>query len=152
MLQGNGLSEWQESCIQEVDELRMEQEERMQVSIRENEEKMQRFERKYEEKRQRLRRENEERLARLQEQNEAQLALMVAKHLEEEERATKKAEELEAEMEVSNNQPAVPQCPVIVSSLFNLAHALTMHSDGFSFTMYLIAQDASEKKEYPPKN
>ena len=48
MLQGNGLSEWQESCTQEVDELRMEQEERMQVSIRENEEKMQRFERKYE--------------------------------------------------------------------------------------------------------
>ena len=65
LLQGNGLSEWQESCTQEVDELRMEQEERMQVSIRENEEKMQRFERKYEEKRQRLRRENEESLARL---------------------------------------------------------------------------------------
>ena len=152
MLQENGLSEWQESCRQEVEELRRVQEERMQLSIRENEEKMQRFERKYEEKRQRLRRENEESLARLQEQNEAQLALMVAKHLEEEERATKKAEQLETEMEVSNNQPAVPQCPVRVSSLFNLAHVHTMHSDGFSFMMYLIVQDAHEKKEYPPKN
>ena len=120
MFQESGLPECQESCRQKLEELKRVQEEQMQISIRENEEKMQRFEQKYREKRQKLTRECEEVLARLQEQNETQMALMVAKHIEQEERAARKAEELETEMEVSNNQPAVPQCPVS----FSLSYAV----------------------------
>ena len=117
LFQESGLPECQESCRQELEELKRVQEEQMQISIRENEEKMQRFEQKYREKRQKLTRECEKSLARQQEQNETQMALMVAKHMEQEERAARKAEELETEMEVSNNQPAVPQCPVSFSLL-----------------------------------
>ena len=57
--------------------------------------------------------ENEGTLATLMEQNEVQEAMMIAKH-EEEKRAIRKAEELEAERNApaAPSHPSIPECPV----------------------------------------
>ena len=52
-------------------------------------------------------------MAMLMEQNDAQEALLIAKH-EEEKRAIRKAEELEAERNAPSapSHPSIPECPV----------------------------------------
>ena len=68
--------------------------------------------REYREKEEAMQAENERALSLLLEENESQEALMLAKH-EGEERAARKADELENERNASaSNQPQVPECPV----------------------------------------
>ena len=94
-------------------ELRKHQNERVQLLLQQNREKEQAF-----------KAENEKTLALLIQDNEAQEALMVAKH-DEEERAARKAIELEAERNASaTSRPHIPECPVGNISEFEILRTL----------------------------
>ena len=116
----DSLSQCRERCRQELKELRKHQNERVQLLLQQNEEKEQNLKREYKEKEQALKAENERALALLIQDNEAQEALMVAKH-DEEERAARRATELEAERNASStSRPPIPVCPVGDISEFDI--------------------------------
>jgi len=101
------ISECMRRCQLELEELQKHQNERVQLLLQQNEEKEQK-----------LREENERALADLMEENKAKEALMIAKH-EEEKRAIRKAEELEAERYAPSapSHPCVPECPVCLEEM-----------------------------------
>ena len=95
-----------------MEQLRKHQTEKVQLLLQQNKKKEQKLKREYKEKEQALKAENERFLALLIQDNEAQEALMVAKH-DEEERAARKATELEVERNASaTSRPHIPECPV----------------------------------------
>ena len=101
----DSLSQCRGRCRQELEELRKHQTERVQLLLQQ-----------HEEEEQKLRAENERVLSLLLQEHESQEALMLAKH-EGEERAARKAAELETERNDSlrpsaPSQPQVPECPV----------------------------------------
>ena len=109
----DSLSQCRGRCRQELEELRKHQTEKVQLLLQQNEEKEQA-----------LKAENERALALLIQDNEAQEALMVAKH-DEEERAARKASELEAERNASaTSRPHIPECPVGNISEFEILRTL----------------------------
>ena len=89
---------------------------------KEAEDNLIRVKRENKEKVEALKLENEMTLATMMEENERQEALMVAKH-EGEEKAIKKAAELEAERSgEEERRPQIPACPVRSISLPTLGH------------------------------
>ena len=105
-------------CRLELEELQKHQSEKVQLLLQQNEEKEEKLREEYREKlrqkEQKLRAEHERAVATLMEQNEVQEALMIAKH-EQEKRAIRKAEELEAERyapSAPSHPPCIPECPV----------------------------------------
>ena len=118
------MSESRERCRQELEKLRKNQTERVQLLLQQHEEKEQKLKLENEKKEQELKKENEVKeealkaenervLSLVLEENESQEALMLAKH-DGEERAAKKAEELKTERNVSapSQLPQIPECPV----------------------------------------
>ena len=105
-----GASTWLSTLS--LEELKKHQTERVQLLLQQQEEKEQKMKLENQKKEQELKAENERVLSLLLEENESQEALMVAKH-EGEERAARKADQLETERNASAaNQPQVPECPV----------------------------------------
>ena len=96
-----------------MEELQKHQSEKVQLLLQQNEEKEEKLREENRDKEQKLKAENERTLATLMEQNEVQEAMMIAKH-EEEKRAIRKAEELEAERNApaASSHPSIPECPV----------------------------------------
>ena len=97
------MSKCRERCQQELEDLRKHQTERVQLLLQQQEEKEQE-----------LKAENERVLSLLLQEHESQEALMLAKH-EGEERAARKAAELENERNASlrpsaPSHPQVPEC------------------------------------------
>ena len=84
------------------------------------EKSLQQLRRENREREQTLKTENERILAMLIQENEGQEELMLAKH-DGEQRAARKADELQNERNASAaNQPHVPECPVGISSEFDI--------------------------------
>ena len=109
----DSLSQCRGRCRQELEQLQKHQTEKVQLLLQQNEEKEQA-----------LKAENERALALLIQDNEAQEALMVAKH-DEEERAARRATELEAERNASaTSRPHIPECPVGNISEFDILRTL----------------------------
>ena len=118
----DSLSQCRGRCRQELEELRKHQTEKVQLLLQQNEEKEQA-----------LKAENERALALLIQDNEAQEALMVAKH-DEEERAARRATELEAERNASaTSRPPIPECPVGNISEFEILRTLPDGQSGLPF-------------------
>ena len=114
------MSECKERCKQELEELRKHHNERVQILLQQQEEKEEALKAEYKVKEEERKTENERALSLLLEENESQEALMVAKH-EGEERAAKKADQLQTERNASAaNQPQVPECPVSKLSEFTI--------------------------------
>merc|ERR1711971_168203 len=129
-----------ERCRQELEELRKNQTERVQLLLQQHEEKEQKLRKEsqekeeklkleYEKKEQELLKENKEKeekmkaenervLSQLLEENESQEVLMLAKH-DGEERAAKKADELKSERNPSapSQLPQIPECPVCLEEM-----------------------------------
>ena len=82
----------------------------MQLLLQQQEEKEKALKKENQKKEQELKAENEKALSLLLEENKSQEAMMVAKH-EGEERAARKADQLQTERNASN-QSQVPECPV----------------------------------------
>ena len=104
-------------CQLELKELQKHQSERVQLLLQQNEEKEEKLREEYRDKEQKLKAEHERTVATLMEENEVQEALLIAKH-EEEKRAARKAEELEAERNALSapSHPSIPECPVSFQS------------------------------------
>ena len=102
-----------------MEELQKHQSGKVQLLLQQNEEKEEKFREEYRDKEQKLKAEHERTLATLMELNEDQEALMIAKH-EEEKRAVRKAEELEAERNAPSAQshPSIPECPVVFQTIY----------------------------------
>jgi len=112
------LSECMRRCRLELEELQKHQSEKVQLLLKQNEEKEEKLREENRDKEQKLKAENERSLATLMEQNEVQEAMMIAKH-EEEKRAVRKAEELEAERNAPSapSHPSIPECPVCLEEM-----------------------------------
>ena len=129
----DSLSQCRGRCRQELEELRKHQTEKVQLLLQQNKKKEQKLKREYREKEQALKAENERALALLIQDNEAQEALMVAKH-DEEERAARRAVELEAERNASaTSRPHIPECPVGNISEFEILRTLPDGQSGLLF-------------------
>jgi len=111
-------------CEQELDELKRNQETRVQATKRENQEKEQKLVKENKKRLERVKRENKERISQLKKENkdsldsllslnQEQMALVVVKHAEEGERIT--AEEMGTPH--TNNRPEVPECPVCFNEM-----------------------------------
>ena len=147
----DSVSQCREKCNQELEDLRNNQTEKVKVLLQEQEEKQQKLvlenqkkvqelldslqelKRENEEKEKALKAENERALALLIQDNEAQEALMVAKH-DEEERAARRATELEVERNASaTSRPHIPECPVGNISEFEILRTLPDGQSGLLF-------------------
>ena len=106
-------------CQLELEELQKHFSEKVQLLLQQNEEKEEKLREENRDKEQKLKAENERTLATLMEQNEVQEAMMIAKH-EEEKRAIRKAEELEAErnLPAAPSHPSIPECPVGFQTIY----------------------------------
>ena len=115
-------------CRLELEELQKHQSEKVQLLIQQNEEKQEKLREEYRDKEQKLEAEHERAVATLMEQNEVQEALLIAKH-EEEKRAAKKAEELEAERNAPStpSHPCIPECPVGLHFFSRICHKPICH-------------------------
>ena len=106
------LEELKKHQTERVQLLLQQQEEKEQKMKLENQKKEEELKRENREKEEALKAENERLLSLLIQENKSQEALMLAKH-EGEERAARKADQLETERNASaSNQPQVPECPV----------------------------------------
>ena len=96
-----------------MEELQKHQSEKIELLLQQNEEKEEKLREENRDKEQKLEAEHERAVATLMEQNEVQEALLIAKH-EEEKRAVRKAEELDAERNAPSapSHPSIPECPV----------------------------------------
>jgi len=135
----DSVSGCKERCKQELEELQKHQNQRVQLLLQQQEEKeqkmkvenqkkeqelevsLQQMKKANKQKEEALKMENERVLSLLLEENESQEALMLAKH-DGEERAAKKAAELETERNASlrpsaPSQPQVPECPVCLEEM-----------------------------------
>jgi len=117
----DSVSKCKERCKQELGDLRKHQAERVELLLQQQEEKEQKMKRENQKKEQELKKENERALSLLLEENKSQEALMLAKH-DGEERAARKAAELEIERNSSSrpstpSQPQVPECPVCLEEM-----------------------------------